>query len=46
MLESHFNKVAGLSPGTLFKLDPGKKCFFSVNFAKYLRTSFLQNTFG
>ena len=37
-----FNKVAGLSPETLSK----KKLWcFPVNFAKFLRTSFLQYTF-
>ena len=40
-----FNKVAGLRPTTLLKKEPWHKCF-SVNFAKFLRTPFLQNTSG
>ena len=36
------NKLAGLRPATLLKK---RKCF-PVNFAKFLRTPFLQNTFG
>ena len=40
-----FNKVTGLRPGTLSKkrLRHG---FFLVDFAKFSRTSFLQNTSG
>ena len=38
-----FNKVAGLWFATLFKKRLLHKCF-SVNFAKLLRTLFLQNT--
>ena len=45
MSESIFNKVAGLRPATLSKKRPWHRCF-PVNFAKFLRTSFLQNTFG
>ena len=40
-----FNKVAGLSPATLLKTSLWRKCF-PVNFAKFLRTPFLQNTSG
>ena len=40
-----FNKVAGLSPATLLKKRPWHR-FFPVNFAKFLRTYFLQNTSG
>ena len=40
-----FNKVAGLRPATLFKKRPWHRCF-PVNFAKFLRTPFLQNTSG
>ena len=40
-----FNKVAGLGPVTLFKKRLWHRCF-SVNFAKFLRTTFLQNTSG
>ena len=36
-------KVAGLRPVTLLKKRLWHRCF-SVNFAKFLRTSFLQNT--
>ena len=39
-----FNKVAGLSPVTLSKRD-SHRCF-PVNFAKFLRTPFLQNSSG
>ena len=35
-----FNKVEGLRPATLFKKRPWHRCF-SVNFAKFLKTSFL-----
>ena len=38
-------KVAGLRPATLFKKRLRHKCF-SVNFLKFLRTPFLQNTSG
>ena len=38
-----FNKVKGLRPATLFKKRLRHRCF-PVNFAKFLRTSFLQNT--
>ena len=38
-----FNKVAGLRPATLLKKRLWNRCF-PVNFAKFLRTSFLQNT--
>ena len=40
-----FNKVAGLRPATLLKERNCHRCF-PVNFAKFLRTPFLQNTFG
>ena len=40
-----FNKAAGLRPATLFKKRLWHKCF-SVNFVKFLRTSFLENTSG
>ena len=40
-----FNKVAGLRPETLLKKRLWHKCF-PVNFAKFLRTPFLQNTSG
>ena len=39
-----FNKVAG-APATLLKKRLWHKCFL-VNFAKFLRTSFSQNTSG
>ena len=39
------NKVAGLRPASLLKKRLFCKCL-PVNFAKFLRTSFLQNTFG
>ena len=38
-----FNKVAGLRPATLLKKRFWHRCF-PVNFAKFIRTSFLQNT--
>ena len=38
-----FNKVAGLRPATLLKKRLWHRCF-PVNFAKFLRTPFLQNT--
>ena len=40
-----FNKVAGLRPATLLKKRLRHRCF-PVNFAKFLRTPFLQNTSG
>ena len=39
------NKAAGLRFATLLKRRLGHSCF-PVNFAKFLRTSFLQNTSG
>ena len=38
-----FNKVAGLRPATLLKKKLWHWCF-SVNFAKFVRAPFLQNT--
>ena len=38
-----FNKVAGLMPATLLKKRLWHRCF-PVNFVKFLRTPFLQNT--
>ena len=38
-----FNKVAGLRPATLLKRRLWHRCF-PVNFVKFLRTTFLQNT--
>ena len=40
-----FNKVAGLRPTTLLKKSLWHRCF-PVNFPKFLRTPFLQNTTG
>ena len=40
-----FNKVAGMRPATLLKKRLWHRCF-RVNFAKFLRQPFLQNTFG
>ena len=40
-----FNKVAGLRPATLLKRRLWYRCF-PVNFVKFLRTRFLQNTSG
>ena len=40
-----FNKVAGLRPATLLKKRLWHSCF-PVNFAQFLRTSYLQNTSG
>ena len=40
-----FNKVASLKPATLLKKRLWHRCF-TVNFAKFLRTAFLQNTSG
>ena len=39
------NKVAGLRPATLLKIRLWHRRF-PVNFAKFLRTPFLQNTSG
>ena len=39
------NKVVGLKPATLLKKRLWHRCF-PVNFAKFLRTPFLQNTSG
>ena len=39
-----FNKVAGLRPATLLKKRLWYRCFL-VNFVKFLRTPFLQNTY-
>ena len=39
-----FNKVAGLRSATLLKKRLWHRCF-PVNFAKFLRTPFLQNTY-
>ena len=38
-----FNKFAGMRPATLFKRKLFHSCF-PVNFAKFSRTPFLQNT--
>ena len=44
LCQSHiFNKVAGLSPATLLKKRLWNRCF-PVNFVKFLRTPFSQNT--
>ena len=40
-----FNKVASLTPATLLKKRLWHRCF-PVNFGKFLRTPFLQNTPG
>ena len=40
-----FNKVAGFRPATLLKKRLWHRCF-SVNFVRFLRALFLQNTFG
>ena len=40
-----FNKVEGLRAATLLKKGLLHRCF-PVNFAKFLRTLFLQNTYG
>ena len=40
-----FNEVAGLRPATLLKKRLWRRCFL-VNFAKFVRTLFLQNTSG
>ena len=41
----YFNKVAGLRPATLLKKRLWHRCF-PVNFVKFLRNLFLQNTSG
>ena len=43
MLESYFNRVSGLRVVTLLKKRFQHRCF-QVNFMKFLRTAFLQNT--
>ena len=43
MLESLFNKVAGMKTGNFIIKKLQHRCF-PVKFAKFLRTSFLQNT--
>ena len=45
MLESLSNKVAGLKPETLLKKRLRHR-HFPMNFPKFLRTVFLQNTTG
>ena len=45
MLESLLNKVAVLEAWNFIKKRLQHRCFL-VNFAKFLRTSFLQNTSG
>ena len=40
-----FNKLAGLRPATLLKKRVWHRCF-PVNFVKFLKTPFLQNTSG
>ena len=40
-----FNRVAGLRPATLLKKRPWRRCF-PVNFTKFLRIPFSQNTSG
>ena len=40
-----FNKVADLRPATLFKKRHWHRCF-PMNFTKFLRIPFLQNTYG
>ena len=40
-----FNKIEGLRPATLLKKRFWHRCF-PVNFAKFLRAPFLQNTPG
>ena len=40
-----FSKVAGINPATLLKKTLRHRCF-PVNFAKFLRVPFLQNTSG
>ena len=43
MLESYFNRVSGLRVVTLLKKRLQHRCF-QINFMKFLRTPFLQNT--
>ena len=43
MLKSYFNRVSGLRAVTLLKKRFQHRCF-QVNFMKFLRTPFLQNT--
>ena len=45
VLRNFTGNVAGLRPGTLFKKRVWRRCF-PMNFAKFLRKSFLQNTSG
>ena len=40
-----FNKVAGMKLANFLKTDSDARCF-PVNFAKFLRLPFLQNTSG
>ena len=40
-----FNKVAGLRPSTLLKKRLWHRCF-PISFAKFLRTPFIENTYG
>ena len=40
-----FNNVAGLRPASLLKKRLRHR-FFTVSFVKFLRTPFLENTFG
>ena len=40
-----FNKISGLRPATLLKKRLWHRCF-PMNFVKFLRTPFLQNTSG
>ena len=44
-LRLFFNKVAGRRPATLLKKSLWDRCF-PVNFPKFLRTPFIQNTLG
>ena len=43
VLESLFNRVSGMRHATLLKKRLRRRCIY-VNFVKFLRTSFLQNT--
>ena len=45
VLESHFNNVTTLQPEVILKKKLQHR-YFPVNFAKFLRTHFLQNTSG
>ena len=45
VLRNFTGNVAGLRPGTLFKKRLWHRCF-PMNFAKFVRKSFLQNTSG